>query len=310
MGSGDHPRAANKQILRDKVQVVTTAGDPQDPVIVPVTEPRKVILLDWTANVDLVKQPNKYVLNTLATPSTTAAPFYEKIRELHPDVKTAYGVGVDLQYDKNNVGWSKDALTEQGIEWLGNVWYPVGTVDFASILGRAVRQDPDMLVLGSPSAAAPAILKTLDQLNYNGVVASAATPEDLETTIKGAGPSAEGYYQAEVHSWPLTSELADFRERYTQIAGEWNALSVAHWIGAQFLLKAIQDAGTISDPDAIMKAAETASVPNPLVPDAPDVKLGGQTTYGQPRQLALPVALNQAKDDEPTTHEVLEVPIP
>ncbi len=299
-----------EQVLNDGVEVVVTAGDPMDPIIQPITERNDTIFLDWTANVDLVSPPNKYVINTLQTPSTTAGPVLGRILEENPKVETAYGVGVDLQYDKNNVEWSQEAAEEAGLDWLGSVFYPADTQDFSAYLGRAVNADPDMIVLGSPSAAAPAILKTLDSLGYDGVVASAATPEDLEANIEGAGAAADGFYQAEVHSWPLTPELQAFQKEYTAKAGEWNALAPAHWIGAQFLLQAIQEAGTIDDPAAIIEAAEETSIPNPLVPGSTEVRLGGEETYGQARQLALPVALNQAVNEKPTTRAVLDVPIP
>jgi branched-chain amino acid transport system substrate-binding protein len=303
-------QVATNQVLNEKVNAVVAAGDPMDPIIAPITERNETLFLDWTANAEFVAPPNKLIINTLQTPLTTAPPFFEKIVEENPEVKSVYGVGLDIQYDKNNLKWSQEAAEKQGIEWKGSTFYPESAQDFSSYLGRAVNTNPDMIVFGSPSSAAPALLKTLKSLGYEGVVGSPATPEDLEADIKGAGSAANGFYQVEVHSWPLTPQLEAFKKAYTKKAGDWNALAPAHWIGAQFLLKAYQNAGTIDDPQKVMEAAETTSIPDPMVPGSPEIKLGGKETFGQVRALALPVALNQAVDEKPVTKAVLEVPVP
>lgn len=303
-------RIASDQILKEEVDVVVTAGDPQDPIIVPLTERNNVILLDWTSNTNFLSPPYKYVLDGLQTPNNISPPFFREIRKRHPDIRTAYGVGVDLTYDHKNVGWSEDAARKQGIEWLGTVFYPVNTQDYSPYLSRAVNADPDMIVFGSESGATPALLKTLEAIDYRGVVGSAAAPEDLSAHIKGAGEDANGFYQVEVHSWPETRALQSFKAAYGKKAGNWNALAPAHWISARFLLRAIQNAGTVSDKDAIMEAAESTRVTDPLVPGAPRVGLGGEKTYGQPRQLEAPVALNQASAGRPVTRAVLRVPVP
>ena len=301
---------ATQQVIQDKVNIVATVGDPQDPVIVPVTERNHVVLDDWTANVFLVKKPNHYVLNGWPAAYVTAKPYYREMLKLHPGIKTVYGVGADIQYDKNNNAWDKASATSLGLKWLGTATYPVGQVDFTAILAPIVRAKPDMIALGSESSATPAILKTLTELGYKGVVGSDVPAEDLDADIAGAGSAADGFYQVEAFSSPNTPALAAFRAKYVRLAGKWNTLAATFWVDAQFVLKAMQKAGTVTNAAKIVAAGRKTTMADPLVPGSPVIRLGGAKTYGQVRELAMPVALNQAVNGVSKTQAILPIAIP
>lgn len=300
----------DQQILQDHVQVVVTSGDPQDPVVAPVTEANHVILEDRTANVDLVKKPNKYVWNSWSAAYVDTHAYYKALLKLHPSIKSVYGLGVDYQYDINNDAWDRSTVKSMGLKWLGQTFYPASTVDFSSILEPIVQAHPDLIALGSESTDTPAILKTLRQLGYTGYVGSDVPSEDLQRDIKGAGSAANNFYQVEAFTWPHTAQLTKFISQFEALGYQWDALAADQWIANELMIKAFQDAGTVTNTAKVMKALTTVSVRDWLVPGGPKISMGGLKTYGQVRELDFPLALNQDVNGSPKTQAVLHFSIP
>lgn len=301
--------AIEKEVFQDKVKIVKTIGDPGDPIIVPVTDPAGVLLVDSTGNTQFLKEPYKYVVGTWPTPNVTGTAFFKALIAREPQIRSAYHVAFDLQFDRNNTTWAKTALEGLGVKWKGDVFYQAGTVDFTSVVASAVRADPDAIILGSVGGDAPAIVSTLRRLGYHGVIASDTTAQSLENVVKGAGPAAaNGMYQAEVATYPPTGALTSYRRAYEkQCNGDWDpAEAVLFWTEAKFTLEAIRNAGVIDNPEKILKAMARTKVESPFVAGTPTVVLGGEAAYGRPRQLMTPQAVNQFKDGGYRTIAVLD----
>jgi branched-chain amino acid transport system substrate-binding protein len=301
--------AIEKEVFGDKVAIVKTVGDPGDSIIVPVTEEQGVLLIDSTGNKQFLKEPYKYVVGTWPSPNLMGTPFFKVLLKQQPHLKSAYHVALDLQFDRNNAAWAKKALAGLGVEWKGDVFYQAGTVDFTSVLALAIRANPHMVILGSVGGDAPAIVGTLRQLGYRGVIASDVVAQALENVVKGAGvDAANGMYQAELSTYPRTGELEEYRSAYEkECSGGWDATQgVLFWTEAKFTLEAIKNAGVIDSPDAILKAMAHTKIETPFVEGTPTVVLGGEAEYGRPRELTTPVAINQFKDGDYRTIAVLD----
>lgn len=301
--------AIEKEVFRDRVRIVKTIGDPGDPIIVPVTEEAGTLLIDSTGNKQFLKEPYKYVVGTFPSPNLIAAPFFTALLRQEPDIKSAYHVAFDLQFDRNNSAWAKEAVQGLGVEWRGDVFYQAGTVDFASVLAPAISAHPDMIVLGSVGRDAPAIVSTLRQLGYGGVIASDVAAQTLENVVKGAGASAaDGMYQAEQSTYPRTKELDEYQRAYEEkCSGGWDASqAVLFWTEAQFTLEAIRNAGVCDDPDAILTAMARTQIETPFAEGTSMALLGGEAEYGRPRELTTPIAINQFEDGEYRTLAVLD----
>jgi branched-chain amino acid transport system substrate-binding protein len=301
--------AIEKQVFRDKVSIVKTIGDPGDPIIVPVTEEAGVLLVDSTGNKQFLKEPYKYVVGTFPSPNVMGASFFRALLHKEPHITSAYHVAIDLQFDRNNSAWAREALQDLGVAWKGDVFYQTGTVDFSSVLAPAVRSGPDVIVLGSLGADAPVVVRTLRQLGYQGVIASDVVAQPLENVVEGAGPAAaNGVYQAEQSTYPHTRQLDEYRSAYEQrCPGSWDATQgVLFWTEATFTLEAIKKSGVTGDPDAILTAMAGTKIESPFVEGRPTVVLGGEAEYGRPRELMTPVAMNQFKDGEFHTVAVLD----
>jgi branched-chain amino acid transport system substrate-binding protein len=303
--------AIEKEVFRDKVPIVKTIGDPGDPIIVPVTEEAGVLLLDSTSNKRFLEEPYKYVVGTFPSPNVMGVSFFTALLQQEPHIKRAYHVAIDLQFDRNNSGWAREALEGLGVDWRGDVFYQAGTVDFSSVLAPAVRAGPDLIVLGSLGADSPVVVRTLRQLGYQGVIASDVVAQPLENVVEGAGPdAANGVYQAEQSTYPHTQELDEYRGAYEQrCPGSWDATQgVLFWTEATFTLEAIKKSGVIDDPDAILTAMAGTKIESPFVDGRPTVVLGGEAEYGRPRELTTPVAMNRFEDGEYRTVAVLDYP--
>jgi branched-chain amino acid transport system substrate-binding protein len=301
--------AIEKEVFEDKVAIVKTVGDPVDPIIVPVTEQQGVLLVDSTGNKQFLKAPYKYVVGTWPSPNLMGTPFFKALLKQQPNIKSAYHIALDLQFDHNNAAWAKQALQGLGVQWKGDVFYQAGTVDFTSVLASALRANPDLIVLGSVGGDASAIVSTLRQLGYHGVIASDVVAQSLQNIVKGAGASAaNGMYQAEVSTYPPTKALEKYRSAYEQkCSGGWDETQgVLFWTEAKFTLEAIKNAGVTNNASAIITAMAHTKIVTPFVKGTPTVVLGGAAEYGRPRELTTPVAINQFKDGGYRTIAVLD----
>jgi branched-chain amino acid transport system substrate-binding protein len=165
------------------------------------------------------------------------------------------------------------------------------------------------MVLGSVGADAPAIVRALRQLGYEGVIASDVVAQSLEDIVKGAGKdAADGMYQAELPTYPRTKQLEEYRSAYEKkCPGEWDPTqAVLFWTEAKFTLEAIKNAGGTRDPAAVLAAMANTKIETPFVDGTPTVVLGGEAEYGRRRELTTPVAINQFKGGEYRTVDVLD----
>jgi ABC-type branched-subunit amino acid transport system substrate-binding protein len=301
--------AIDKEVFENNVRIVKTIGDPVDPMIVPITDANHVLLMDSTGNKQFLRKPYKYVVGTFPSPNLMGRPFFKALLQQQPRVRSAYHVALDLQFDRNNAAWAKQALTGLGVTWKGGVFYEPGTVDFASVLAPAVRANPGMVVLGSVGGDAPGIVSTLRQLGYGGVIASDVVAQSLRNIVTGAGANAaNGVYQAELFTYPRTATLMRYQRSYqSRCGGGWDPTpAVLFWTEANFTLRAVENAGVTDNASAIIRAMARTSVTTPFVAGRPAAVLGGQAEYGRARELSTPVAINQFKDGRYRTIAVLD----
>lgn len=290
----------NKQI-NDGIDFAISNGDPMDPISVPVTESNSIITLDNTANKAFYSAPYKYVLNGYATPDWAALPFYEALKKLEPGIKTVHFVGVDAQFDHNHLKWSEEAAVKVGWDSLGSTFYQGGTVEYSAILTAVVRENPDLVSLGVPSGDTPKIARTLRSLGYEGQIASPIPLADMAQMVEGVGSDMDGYYQADHVSYPVNDAYLKFAKEYESLGVTASTTAAGYWVFFRMFLNAIQDVGSIDDPDALIKAMADQTFKTPFIEGEPEAWMGGKSRYGQVRQLALPLVLNQVVDGKIVT---------
>lgn len=191
-----------------------------------------------------------------------------------------------------------------------SVTYQVDTTDFTPVLLPVVRSKPDLLVLSGVSPAnAPQLIRSARELGYTGLI-STETAQDALVLKEGAGDLANGFISVGGASTPeiATDMMREFVERYTKMFGEYNDESNTKVYALEYILATLNaDPMGITDVDAFKKTMDTFEAPNPYMKGDAVMKYVGMSSFGQKRQVAVPLVVNVYKDGEFETLFVAEV---
>jgi len=179
--------------------------------------------------------------------------------------------------------------------------YENNTRDFTPVLTPIVKLKPDLLVLsGVAPANAPLLIRSARELGFEGVV-STETAQDAKVLEEGAGELANGFISVGGASTP---EI-----RSTKKFGEYNDESNTKVYALQYIVDTLKaDPKAIDNVDEFKKAMDTFSAPNPFLKDSSaTLHYVGMTSFGQKRQLAVPLVVNQYKDGKFETLFVAKV---
>src|SRR6056300_1193801 len=191
-----------------------------------------------------------------------------------------------------------------------NVTYQVDTTDFTPVLTPVMRTRPDLLVLSGVSPAnAPQLIRSARELGFQGLI-STETAQDAGVLAEGAGDLANGFISVGGAS---TAELAspmmnEFVQRYTDMFGEYNDESNTKVYALEYILETLKaDPSAINDVDAFQATMDTFEAPNPYMKGDAKLRYVGSSSFGQKRQLAVPLVVNVYQDGAFETLFVAEV---
>ncbi len=181
-----------------------------------------------------------------------------------------------------------------------NDTYPSDTTDFAPVVAPIVALKPDLFVLSgvAPATAALAI-RAAREGGYTGLI-STETGQDSNVLKEGAGELANGFISVGGASTPeiASDQMKTFTAAYTKKFGEYNDESNTKVYALQYIVDTLKaNPKAIDDVAEFQKTMDTFSAPNPFLKD-PNAKLSyvGTTSFGQKRQLAVPMVVNQYED--------------
>jgi len=188
--------------------------------------------------------------------------------------------------------------------------YQNDTRDFTPVLTPIVRSKPDLLVLsGVAPANAPLLIRAARELGYEGLI-SAETAQDATVLKEGAGDLANGFISVGGASTPeiRSKAMEEFIDRYTKKFGEYNDESNTKVYALEYILETLKaNPQAINDVEAFKKEMDTFKAPNPFVKDGGELKYVGTTSFGQKRQLSVPMVVTEYQDGEFKTLFVGEV---
>ena len=191
-----------------------------------------------------------------------------------------------------------------------SVTYQVDTTDFTPVLLPVVRSKPDLLVLSGVSPAnAPQLIRSARELGYTGLI-STETAQDASVLKEGAGDLANGFISVGGASTPeiATDMMREFVERYTKMFGEYNDESNTKVYALEYILETLKaDPAGITDAAAFKAVMDTFEAPNPYMKGDAVLKYVGMSSFGQKRQVAVPLVVNVYKDGAFETLFVAEV---
>ncbi|WP_411037174.1 ABC transporter substrate-binding protein [Shinella sp. BYT-45] len=180
----------------------------------------------------------------------------------------------------------------------GNVTYQVDTTDFTPVLLPVIQAAPDLLVLSGVSPAnAPQLIRSARELGYTGLI-STETAQDATVLQEGAGELAEGFISVGGASTPeLASDtMKEFVDRYTKMFGEYNDESNTKVYALEYIIETLKaNPAAIDNVDEFKKTIDTFEAANPFMKGDAKLTYVGTTSFGQKRQVSVPLVVNEYK---------------
>ena len=191
-----------------------------------------------------------------------------------------------------------------------NVTYQVDTTDFTPVLTPVIRTNPDLLVLSGVSPAnAPQLIRSARELGFEGLI-STETAQDAQVLREGAGDLANGFISVGGASTPeIASDMMnEFVARYTDMFGEYNDESNTKVYALEYILATLAaNPAAIDDVEEFKTTMDSFEAPNPYMKGDAVLRYVGMSSFGQRRQLSVPLVVNVFNDGEFETLLVAEV---
>ena len=203
------------------------------------------------------------------------------------------------------------AARELGLEVVSDsVTYQMDTTDFTPVLLPVIQTAPDLLVLSGVSPAnAPQLIRSARELGYTGLI-STETAQDAAVLAEGAGELANGFISVGGASTPeLASDaMKEFVTRYTEMFGEYNDESNTKVYALEYIIETLKaNPAAIDNVEEFKKTMDTFSAPNPFMVGDAKLTYVGTTSFGQKRQVSVPLVVNEFKDGKFETLFVAQV---
>lgn len=180
-----------------------------------------------------------------------------------------------------------------------SVTYQVDTTDFTPVLLPVIQSAPDLIVLSGVSPAnAPQLIRSARELGYTGLI-STETAQDAAVLAEGAGELANGFISVGGASTPeLASDaMKEFVTRYTAMFGEYNDESNTKGYALEYILATMAtNPAAMTDIEVFKTTMDTFEAPNPYMVGDAKLKYVGTTSFGQKRQVSVPLVVNTYKD--------------
>jgi len=191
-----------------------------------------------------------------------------------------------------------------------NVTYQVDTTDFTPVLLPVIKTQPDLLVLSGVSPAnAPQLIRSARELGYTGII-STETAQDANVLKEGAGDLANGFISVGGASTPQVASdtMREFVKRYTEKYGEYNDESNTKVYALEYIIDTLKaNPKAIDDVKQFQQTMDTFEAPNPYMIGDAKLKYVGNTSFGQKRQLSVPLVVNTYEDGEFKTLFIAQV---
>jgi len=158
-----------------------------------------------------------------------------------------------------------------------------------------IQTQPDLLVLsGVAPAAAPQLIRSARELGFTGLI-STETAQDAGVLQEGAGQLANGFISVGGASTPeLASDMMrEFVDRYTKMFGEYNDESNTKVYALEYILATMAaNPAAMTDVEAFKVTMDTFEAPNPFMVGDAKLKYVGTSSFGQKRQVSVPLVVN------------------
>lgn len=262
----------------------------------PVAEKNSIIYFPYAFPKELYTKPASNAVLGMVASYQSGPAIYKYLRD-HKGVKTVAFVAANESDPLTQRDAGVAAAKALGLDVVASQdTYENDTQDFTPVLTPIVQLRPDLLVLsGVAPANAPLLIRSARELGYKGLI-STETAQDAQVLKEGAGDLADGFISVGGASTPeiRSQAMDDFIKRYTKMFGEYNDESNTKVYALEYILDTLKaDPKAVDDIAEFKKTIDTFSAPNPFVRNGGELRYVGTTSFGQKRQLSVPMVVNE-----------------
>jgi len=265
----------------------------------PVAEAKGIIYFPYAFPKALYTAPASNAVLGMVANYQSGPAIYKYLRD-ERGVKTVAFVAANESDPLSQRDGGVEAANALGLDVVSsNVTYQVDTTDFTPVLTPVIRTQPDLLVLSGVSPAhAPQLVRSARELGFQGII-STETAQDATTLKEGAGELANGFISVGGASTPEVASdmMGEFTKRYTAMFGEYNDESNTKVYALEYILETLKaNPAAIGDVEEFKKTIDTFEAPNPYMKGDAKLRYVGMTSFGQKRQVAVPLVVNVYED--------------
>jgi len=264
----------------------------------PVAEQNGIIYFPYAFPKELYTAPASNAVLGMVANYQSGPAIYKYLME-NNGVKTVAFVAANESDPLSQRDSGSAAAKALGLEVVSDtVTYQVDTTDFTPVLLPVLQTRPDLLVLsGVAPAAAPQLIRSARELGYSGLI-STETAQDAGVLMEGAGALADGFISVGGASTPelASDSMREFVDRYTKMFGEYNDESNTKVYALEYILETLKaNPAAITDVEAFKATMDSFEAPNPYMVGDAKLTYVGTTSFGQKRQLSVPLVVNVFK---------------
>lgn len=265
----------------------------------PVAEQNSIMYFPYAFPKELYTAPASNAILGMVANYQSGPAIYKYLMENNGVKKVAFVAGNESDpLSQRDSGAA--AARELGLEVVSDsVTYQVDTTDFTPVLLPVIQSAPDLIVLSGVSPAnAPQLIRSARELGYTGLI-STETAQDAAVLAEGAGELANGFISVGGASTPeLASDaMKEFVDRYTKMFGEYNDESNTKVYALEYILATMAaNPAAMTDIEAFKTTMDTFEAANPYMVGDAKLKYVGTTSFGQKRQVSVPLVVNTYQD--------------
>ncbi len=261
----------------------------------PVAEQKGIMYFPYAFPKALYTKPASNAILGMVANYQSGPAIYKHLKD-NKGVKTVAFVAANESDPLSQRDGGVAAAKALGLQVISSsVTYQVDTTDFTPVITPLVKLKPDLLVLsGVAPANAPQLIRSARELGFQGII-STETAQDAQVLKEGAGELANGFISVGGASTPqiATDAMREFVKRYTKMFGEYNDESNTKVYALEYILETLKaNPAAINDVAEFKKTMDTFEAPNPYMKGGAKLKYVGMTSFGQRRQIAVPLVVN------------------
>ena len=294
-------REGMEKMVQENIHyVIGPNTDPTAAAVRPVAEKDGVMYFPYAFPKELYSKPaSNAVLGMIANYQSGPA-IYKYLKE-NNGVKTIAFLAANESDALSQRAGGVEAANALGLKILAENAYQSDTRDFAAVVTPIVKLKPDLLVLsGVAGGTAPLIIRAARELGYKGLM-SAETAQDAQQLQEGAGNLANGFISVGGASTPeiRSAAMEEFIRRYTVDHGQYDDESNTKVYAMEYILETLKaNPKAIDDVKAFQKTMNTFSAPNPFMKGNEKLEYVGNSSFGQKRQVGIPMVVNEYRDGQ------------